>query len=67
MISIDDQLAALSRRTERIVPEADLRAKLERSQKTGKPLRIKLGMDPTAPDVTLGHCVPLRVVRQFQE
>jgi len=67
MISIDDQLAALSRRTERIVPEADLRAKLERSAKTGKPLRIKLGMDPTAPDVTLGHAVPLRVVRQFQD
>lgn len=67
MISIDDQLAALSRRTERIVPEADLRAKLERSAKTGQPLRIKLGMDPTAPDVTLGHAVPLRVVRQFQD
>ena len=67
MISIDEQLAALSRRTERIVPEADLRAKLERSAKTGRPLRIKLGMDPTAPDVTLGHAVPLRVVRQFQD
>lgn len=67
MISIDDQLAALSRRTERIVPEADLRAKLERSAKTGVPLRIKLGMDPTAPDVTLGHAVPLKVVRQFQD
>ncbi len=67
MISIDDQLAALSRRTERIVPEADLRAKLERSSKTGVPLRIKLGMDPTAPDVTLGHAVPLKVVRQFQD
>jgi tyrosyl-tRNA synthetase len=67
MISIDDQLAALARRTERIVPEADLRAKLKRSAETGKPLRIKLGMDPTAPDVTLGHAVPLRVVRQFQD
>src|SRR3954452_8487880 len=67
MISIDEQLAALSRRTERIVPEADLRAKLKRSQETGKPLRIKLGMDPTAPDVTLGHAVPLKVIRQFQE
>ena len=42
-------------------------AKLERSHKTGKPLRIKMGMDPTAPDVTLGHAVPLQVVRQFQE
>src|SRR5215217_2047222 len=67
MISIDDQLALLARRTERIVPEADLRAKLERSQQTGKPLRIKLGMDPTAPDVTLGHAVPLSIVRQFQD
>src|SRR3954452_12138357 len=67
MISIDEQLAALSRRTERIVPEADLRAKLERSQKTGTPLRIKFGMDPTAPDVTLGHAVPLRIIRQFQD
>src|SRR3954449_11761973 len=67
MISIDQQIAALARRTERIVPEADLRAKLERSAKTGKPLRIKMGMDPTAPDVTLGHAVPLKVIRQFQE
>src|SRR5687768_2961956 len=65
--SIDDQLQALSRRCERILNEQDLRAKLERSAKTGKPLRIKMGMDPTAPDVTLGHAVPLKVVRQFQE
>ena len=67
MISIDDQLAALTRRTERIVPEADLRAKLERSAKSGKPLRIKFGMDPTAPDITLGHAVPLKIIRQFQD
>src|SRR5690349_1907740 len=67
MISIDDQLATLARRTERIVPEADLRAKLERSRKTGTPLRIKFGMDPTAPDVTLGHAVPLKIIRQFQD
>lgn len=46
-----------------MLTEADLRRKLGR----GKPLRIKLGMDPTAPDVTLGHAVPLRVIRQFQE
>src|SRR3954470_19157204 len=65
--SIDEQLRQLARRSERILSEQDLRAKLERSQKTGKPLRIKLGLDPTAPDVTLGHCVPLKVVRQFQE
>lgn len=67
MPSIEDQIQTLSRRCERIVPEEDLRAKLKRSAETGKPLRIKLGMDPTAPDVTLGHCVPLKVVRQFQE
>jgi tyrosyl-tRNA synthetase len=63
----DDQLAALARRADQIVPEADLRAKLQRSARTGVPLRIKLGMDPTAPDVTLGHAVPLQVVRQFQD
>lgn len=67
MISIDEQIRALGRRCERILSEQELRAKLERSAKTGKPLRIKLGMDPTAPDVTLGHAVPLSVVRQFQE
>ncbi|HWE96281.1 MAG TPA: tyrosine--tRNA ligase [Tepidisphaeraceae bacterium] len=67
MPTIDDQLRMLSRRCERILSESDLRAKLTRSTASGKPLRIKLGMDPTAPDVTLGHCVPLKVVRQFQE
>ena len=66
-LRVDEQIAALARRCEQIVPEADLRAKLERSAQTGKPLRIKLGMDPTAPDVTLGHAVPLSVVRQFQD
>lgn len=64
---IDQQIALLSRRCERIISETELRAKLQRSADTGKPLRVKLGMDPTAPDVTLGHCVPLKVVRQFQE
>jgi len=66
-LTIDQQIAALSRRCERVLSEQDLRAKLERSAKTGSPLRIKLGMDPTAPDVTLGHAVPLSVVRQFQD
>jgi tyrosyl-tRNA synthetase len=64
---IDQQIAALSRRAERIITEEDLRKKLLRSRQTGKPMRIKLGMDPTAPDVTLGHAVPLRVIRQFQD
>ncbi len=65
--SIDDQIAALGRRCERILSDADLRRKLAASAASGRPLRVKLGMDPTAPDVTLGHAVPLKVVRQFQD
>jgi tyrosyl-tRNA synthetase len=65
--SIDDQIKVLSRRCERILTEEDLRKKLDRSARTGKPLRVKLGLDPTSPDVTLGHAVPLSVVRQFQD
>ena len=65
--AIDEQIRSLARRCERLLTEQDLRAKLERSSQSGRPLRIKLGMDPTAPDVTLGHAVPLRVIRQFQE
>jgi tyrosyl-tRNA synthetase len=67
MTDIDQQLAALSRRCERILVEGDLRKKLQKSAATGKPLRVKFGMDPTAPDVTLGHAVPLKVIRQFQD
>ncbi|CAN5615778.1 tyrosine--tRNA ligase [soil metagenome] len=67
MITIDEQIRILGRRCDQILSVDDLRKKLERSTNTGKPLRIKLGLDPTAPDVTLGHCVPLKVVRQFQE
>src|SRR5438105_6210681 len=67
MMSIDQQITALARRCERILTEGELRRKLAKSQSSGKPLRIKFGMDPTAPDVTLGHTVPLRVIRQFQE
>src|ERR1700760_2040425 len=65
--SIDEQIAILNRRCEKILSESDLRKKLQRSQSSGKPLRIKLGMDPTAPDVTLGHAVPLKIIRQFQD
>jgi tyrosyl-tRNA synthetase len=65
--TIDEQIQLLGRRAERILTEQDLRKKLQRSQTTAKPLRIKFGMDPTAPDITLGHAVPLRVIRQFQE
>lgn len=67
MISIDDKIALLKRRSERIISEEELRKRLTKAEGEGKQLRIKLGMDPTAPDVTLGHCVPLKIVRQFQE
>ncbi len=66
-IPIDQQIQLLSRRCERILSEDDLRRKLAASAKTGKPLRIKFGMDPTAADVTLGHAVPMKVIRQFQD
>jgi tyrosyl-tRNA synthetase len=65
--NFDEQIRVLGRRCERMLTEQDLRRKLARAAEAGRPLRIKLGMDPTAADVTLGHAVPLRVIRQFQE
>jgi tyrosyl-tRNA synthetase len=65
--TVDEQLALIRRGTDQIVPEAELRQKLERSVRTGKPLRIKYGIDPTGIDVHLGHTVPLRKLRLFQE
>lgn len=50
-----------------LVPREELIAKLATSEKTGRPLRIKLGIDPSAPHLTLGHSVPLRKMRQFQD
>jgi tyrosyl-tRNA synthetase len=67
MSSVAEQLAVIRRGTEQIVPEAELVKKLERSLATGKPLRVKYGIDPTGIDVHLGHTVPLRKLRQFQE
>jgi tyrosyl-tRNA synthetase len=57
----------LRKGTTEIIRESDLRAKLEKSAQTGKPLRIKLGADPTAPDIHLGHTVVIRKLRAFQE
>ena len=62
-----DLIQSLSRRCEKILSEAELKAKLDRAAANNRPLRIKMGMDPTAPDVTLGHAVPLKVIRQFQD
>jgi len=65
--SFKEQMEVIRRGTAEIIPEDDLIKKLERSVKTGKPLCIKLGLDPTAPDIHLGHTVVLQKVRQFQE
>jgi tyrosyl-tRNA synthetase len=67
MLDVETQLAIIRRGVEQIVPEEELRQKLERSFRTGQPLRVKYGIDPTGIDVHLGHTVPLRKLRQFQE
>ncbi|MEA1871550.1 MAG: tyrosine--tRNA ligase, partial [Candidatus Bipolaricaulota bacterium] len=52
---------------DQLIPAESLVEKLKRSEQTGKPLRIKLGIDPSAPHLTLGHSIPLRKMRQFQD
>src|ERR1051325_7286322 len=66
-MNIDEQLSYLAKGTVEIIRESELRAKLEKSAATGKPLRVKLGADPTAPDIHLGHTVVIRKLRAFQE
>jgi tyrosyl-tRNA synthetase len=62
-----EQLAELRRGTVEIIPEADLAAKLEKSRAEERPLRVKLGADPSAPDLHVGHTVVLNKLRQFQQ
>jgi tyrosyl-tRNA synthetase len=64
---IDEQLTYLKKGSAEIIRESELRAKLEKSRASGKPLRVKLGMDPTAPDLHLGHTVVLRKLKHFQD
>ena len=64
---VEEQLAVIRRGVEKIVPEAELAQRLQKSRETNTPLRIKYGIDPTGIDVHLGHTVPLRKLRQFQE
>lgn len=66
-MEIKKQIELIRRGAEEIIPEDSLREKLEESEKTGRPLRVKLGADPTAPDLHLGHYVVLRKLRDFQE
>ncbi|MGH2668739.1 MAG: tyrosine--tRNA ligase, partial [bacterium] len=64
---VDEQLRILRRGAADIIVEAELRQKLERARATGRPLIVKLGLDPTAPDLHLGHTVVLGKLRDFQE
>jgi tyrosyl-tRNA synthetase len=65
--TVDEQLARIRRGAAEIVVDAELRAKLERSRRTAAPLKVKLGLDPTAPDLHLGHTVVLQKLRDFQD
>ena len=64
---VEEQLAYIKKGVAEIIPEPELAAKLENSRKTGKPLRVYLGVDPTAPDLHLGHTVVLRKLKHFQD
>jgi tyrosyl-tRNA synthetase len=64
---VDEQIAYLRKGSAEVIREEDLSAKLEASRKSGKPLRVKLGVDPTAPDLHLGHTVVLRKLKHFQD
>jgi len=66
-MTIDEQISYLRKGTVEVIREPELRAKLEKSAASGKPLRVKLGADPTAPDIHLGHTVVIRKLRAFQE
>ncbi|MFH1288639.1 MAG: tyrosine--tRNA ligase [bacterium] len=66
-MKIEEQLEIIKRGAEEIIPEEELLKKLELCKKEKRPLRIKFGADPTAPDIHLGHTVVLRKLRQFQD
>ena len=67
MFDVDKQMEVIKRGAVDLVNEEELRSKLERSIRENKPLRVKLGLDPTAPDLHLGHTVVLQKLKQFQE
>ncbi|HEX4284515.1 MAG TPA: tyrosine--tRNA ligase [Terracidiphilus sp.] len=66
-LPVDEQLDLLQKGAAEMIRLADLRERLEESRKTGKPLRVKAGFDPTAPDLHLGHTVLMRKLRHFQQ
>src|SRR5438477_13156448 len=64
---VEEQLTYIKKGSVEIISEPELRSKLERSLASGKPLRIKAGFDPTAPDLHLGHTVLMRKLKHFQD
>src|SRR3954468_20697705 len=66
-LPVDEQMDLLEKGAVEIIRVADLRERLEESRKTGRPLRVKAGFDPTAPDLHLGHTVLMRKLRHFQQ
>ena len=64
---VEEQVAYLRKGAAEIIREEELKAKLDQSVKSGKPLRVYLGVDPTAPDIHLGHTVVLRKLKHFQD
>jgi tyrosyl-tRNA synthetase len=66
-LPVDEQMDLLEKGAAEIIRVADLRERLEESRKTGRPLRVKAGFDPTAPDLHLGHTVLMRKLRHFQQ
>ena len=67
MVSAQEQVRQIKHGVADLINEQDLVKKIEKSIKENKPLVVKLGLDPTAPDIHLGHTVPLRKLRVFQE
>ncbi len=65
--AVDEQMEVYRRGAVDIIPEDDLKSKLEKSRETGTPLKIKLGLDPSRPDIHMGHTVVLRKLKQFQD
>src|SRR5690554_5682359 len=67
MLEIAEELEILKRGVSDLISEEDLKEKLELAKKEDRPLKIKLGLDPSAPDIHLGHTVVLRKLKQFQD
>lgn len=67
VLSVEEEVELLSRGCEEIFPEGELEAKIRKAREENRPLRVKLGIDPTATDLHLGHLIPVLKMRQFQE